>query len=233
VAHSLRHHVPAHLWASQPGTDFWLLGGHADIVTTGAADVAGGLSGWGWTTTALSLTTGSAGDFLSSSDKGVHTGISIGAASDLLQSPVIFGDYAHGLQAAQFLGYYPTQLNLEVYATFTVINTASDTTGFGLVEDGGSAIVGADQLAYVTSNGTNFLFRSGAANDASIAVADTNAHLFRIKVTSASVEWFIDDVSQGAIALEADEWPVSFGAGALATTGANFFHLHHAHLWYE
>jgi len=217
-----------------PGTDFWLLGGGADHVTASGATNLSGLDSFGWTTTALSATTGSAADFLSSSDKGVHTGISIGAASDRLQSPVIFGDYAHGLQAAQFLGYYPTQLNLEVYATFTVINTASDTTGFGFVEDGGSAIVGNDQIAYITSDGTNFLLRNDTVSDTSIAVADTNAHLFRIKITAGgSIEWFIDDVSQGTIALKADEWPASFGAGALATTGANFFHLHHAHIWYE
>lgn len=234
VAHNLREHVPPHLWAAKPGTDYWLLGGHADIVTSpAAATVVGALEGWGWTTTALSLTTGSGADFLSSSDKGIHTGISIGLASDLLQSPVIFGDYAHGLAAAQFLGYMPTALVLDVYATFTVVATTSDTTGFGFVEDGGSAIVANDQLAYITSDGTNFLLRNDTVSDASIAVADTNPHLFRIKVTSSNVEWFIDDVSQGTIALKADEWPVSFGAGALATTGANFFHIGWVHIWYE
>ena len=120
-----------------------------------------------------------------------------------------------------------------MYATFTVINTASDTTGFGWVEDGGSGIVGADQIAYITSDGTNFLFKNDTVSDTSIAVADTNPHLFRIKVTSASIEWFIDDVSQGTIALKTDEWPASFGAGALATTGANFFHIGWAHIFYE
>lgn len=233
VAHGLRRHVGPSAWLSEPGTDFWLVGGSGDLVAASGATNLTGLDSYGWTTTALSLTAGSAADFLSSSDKGTHTGIVIGAASDLLQSPVIFGDYMHGLLAGQILGYYPTVLNLEVYATFTVVATASDTTGFGWVEDAGSGIVGADQLAYITSDGTNFLLRSGAASDTSIAVADTNPHLFRIKLTSASAEWFIDDVSQGTIALEADEFPVSFGAGALATTGANFFRVGWVHAFYE
>lgn len=230
-----RHHVRARDWGAQPGTDFWLSGAFDNIVAAAGTATPTGLSGWGWTTTSLDVTEGSAADFLSSSDKGAFSGISIGAASDLLQSPRIFGDYSHGLAAQQFLGYYPTKLTCDVYAQFSVINTASDTTGFGFVEDAGSAIVAADQLAYITSNGTNFLFRSDAATDASAAVADTSPHLFRIVLdsTAQTAEWFIDGTSQGTIALKTDEFPASFGAGALATTGANFFTIAWAHIWYS
>lgn len=215
-------------WGYTAATDFWLVAGVNGILTAGNAHE---LIDYGWTATALSLATPSAADFLSSADQGVSNAIQLTAAGDLLSSPVIFGDYQHGQLAAQILGYTPTALVAEVFGSFSVASNNETATGFGFFEDGGAPNVANDHFAMITSNGTNFVLRSGAASDAGAAV-DTANHLWKIVVTSASVEWFIDGTSQGTIALEADELPVGFGAGVLAATGANFMLLGWAHVYY-
>src|SRR3990167_5959661 len=84
-------------WATTPGTDFWLVGQSNGMITAGSAHE---LADYGWTTTALKLTAATGGaDLLDSADVGVPAGITLADASDLLASPAIFGDYAHGLMA--------------------------------------------------------------------------------------------------------------------------------------
>lgn len=234
VAHNLRVDVPPHLWQSMAGTDFWLVGGGADVMAVGAADVAGGLSGFGWTTTTLSLTAATGGDFLSSATIGTPASISLGADTDLLQSPTIFGDYTHGLLAGQILGHYPTRLICEVYAAF-LTNSAEETrTGFGIIEAGGTAGTDASAMAWIHDLGTTNVFsiRSGADSDNGSA-DNATYHQWRIVVkvgTTDAIEWFIDGVSQGTMDNQAALWPCSFGAYASTT---NRIALAWAHIWYE
>jgi hypothetical protein len=218
-------------WAISPGTDFMLGAGTTTaLITSGTAGQV--LSEYGWTTTGLAYTAGSAADFLSSADPGVAPHIILADASDLLASPAIFGDYAHALAASWILGYMPTTLSFECRAAFTTAANDEPSTAFGFVEDGGSVITAAaaDQLACISSNGTNFELNSGAAVDAGAAV-DTAWHTFRVTVSSANVQWWIDGTSQGTIALEADEFPVSFEAGVVAA-GANDIAISHVRVWY-
>lgn len=219
-------------WAFAPGTDFLLGGGTTTaLITSGTAGQV--LSEFGWTTTTLAYVAGSGADFASSSDPGVAPHFLLADASDLLASPAIFGSYNHVLWAARIMGYTPTSLNAEVWAAFTTASNNEPSTAFGFVEDGGSVITAAsaDQLACISSNGTNFILASGAASDAGAAI-DTAWHLWKIKITSANCEWFIDGTSQGTIALEADEFPVSFEAGVVAA-GANDIALGNVRVWYE
>lgn len=220
------HAYEPNMWGTRPATDFWATFATNGILTAGNAHE---LADYGWTTTSLIFTTPSGADFITSADQGTANAITTNAAADLLQSPVIFGDYNHALQAQQFLGYLPTTLTLEAWAQFTTASANETITGFGFVEDGGSPAVANDALAMIFSDGTNFGLRSGAASDAGAAVDNSN-HLWKIVVTSANVEWFIDGTSQGTIALEADEWPVSFG---LTSTTTNRPALSWVHIYYS
>lgn len=218
-------------WAVAAGTDFWIIGAANGSLTSGNAHE---LADYGWTTTALSFATPSAADFITSADVGTPNSISLGAAGDLLQSPVIFGDYTHALMASQFLGYVPTKLIAEIRAAWAVASNNETATGFGFFEDGGAANVANDHFAMITSNGTNFVGRSGADSDAGAAV-DTSWHTWKIEIAAGptdGVTWYIDGTSQGTFDTEQDELPVGFGAGVLATTGANFHNVAWAHLYY-
>ena len=115
---------------------------------------------------------------------------------------------------------------------FTTVANNETATGFGFVEDTGSPITAADALAMIVSNGANFVLRSGAATSAAGLAVDTALHKFRIAVTTTNITWYVDDVSQNTLALETDEFPVSFGAGIQAA-GANRFSLGVGHIWYS
>lgn len=214
-------------WATDLGTDYiWTPGTMTDL---NAGGTAGGLmTGRGWVTTSLTFATPSANDFISSADAIGHAGVLTDASGDILRSPIMFGDYNHARAVQQILGYLPTSLVLEVGADFTVASANETQTAFGFLEDGGTASVANDHLAAIYSDATNFGLRSGAASDAG-AVVDNAYHVWKIVVNSTQVEWFIDAVSQGTIALEADEWPVSFFAHSLTT---NRFNLGWVHIYY-
>lgn len=220
------------LWGVDLGTDYTFgMGTTTALITAGTAGQV--LSEFGWTTTALAYVAGSAANFASSATPGTAPHLLLGDASDLLASPAVFGDYAHMLAASWVLGYFPTALVAEFRAAFTAFAANEPSTAVGFVEDGGSVITGAaaDQLACISSNGTNFELNSGAAVDAG-AAADASWHTFKIRVTSANVEWFIDGTSQGTIALETAEFPVSFEAGVVAG-GLNTIALGPPRVYYE
>jgi hypothetical protein len=102
-----------------------------------------------------------------------------------------------------------------------------------LVEDGGSIITAAaaDQMAAISSNSTTFEINSGAASDAG-AASDNAWHKWKIVTTQGGThEWFIDGTSQGTLAIQANEWPVSFEAGIVAT-GTNTIGLASVHIYY-
>lgn len=229
VAHNLRHHVvKAQDWNRSAGTDFWLLseaeyagGTHDDLITD-----------FGWTTTAIALASPTGGDFLSSAGVGTPNSFLFGADNDLLQSPTIFGDYAHGLMAGQILGHLPTRLIVDVYAAFTTHSDNETRTGFGLTEAGGTSGTANDAMAWIHTDGSNFTIRSAADSDVGDA-DDANFHQFRIVVstgTTDAIEWFIDGTPQGAMDLQENLWPCSFG-GFSSTT--NRFSMAFAHIFYE
>lgn len=228
------HITDPYQWATNIGTDYWLHGGATNATILAAGTPYQGLPDYGWTVTATVYTAGSAADFGSSSDVGVPPHFILADASDLLASPAIFGTYPHMQGAARILGYHPTKLNLEVWAAFLTASADEPSSAFGFVEDGGSIITAAaaDQMAAISSNGTTFEINSGAASDAGAAV-DNAWHLWKITATFGSTfEWFIDGTSQGTLAIQADEWPVSFEAGVVAA-GTNDIGIHQVHIWYE
>lgn len=216
-------------WATGLGTDymagFGVLASNNDNLLTNS----------GWTNATGAVTAGAAADFLSSSDKAAPRHILLADAGDDLFSPPIFGDYGHGEAAANVLGYSPTAMVMEVYAAFTTASNDESVTGFGLVEDGGDPETANDHLAFIRSDGTNFICRSGADADTGAAV-DTAWHLWKIRITQGTtdkVEWFIDGTSQGTLDLTADEFPVYWAAHVLDATGANDVAIAWVHIYYE
>jgi len=230
VGHNLRHHVtdPLH-WATEPGTDFWLLAQNAEQLTAEGGVL---IENAGWTTTTLAHSSPTGGDLLSSATVGTPNSFLLGADTDLLQSPTIFGDYAHGLQAGQFLGHYPTKLIVEVFAAFTTHSANETRTGFGLTEAGGTSGTAADAMAWIHTDGTSFTIRSAADSDAGSA-DNATFHQFRIVCTvgtTDAIEWFIDGTSQGKMDVQAALWPCSFGAYSSTT---NRISLAWCHIYYE
>ena len=228
VAYPREHVRTPQEWGYKAGTDFWLVAAASGMLT---ATNAHELADYGWTTTALSFAAPSGADFMASADVGVPNAIDFGASGDLLKSPSIFGDYAHSLMAQQLLKKAPTKLILEAYAQFSVATANEPTSGFGFVEDIGTPATAADHMAFISTNGTNFLCASGAANDVG-ALDDSLFHLWKVVLnkTTALVEWFIDGVSQGTLAVQNDLFPASFGAHVLTT---NRLQLAWAHVYYD
>ena len=233
VAHNLRLHVTdPRLWSRSIGTDYWLRGG---IGIVSAQATAGELlSDYGWTTTGLAETAATgAADFLSSATPGVEDYVGANSSTDLLQSPSMFGGYLGAQAAASIMGRDPTRLTAEWLGAFTAVTGTSNRSGFGLVEDGGTAGTAVDELAWIYTDGTNFTLRSDADSDAG-AADDTSWHIWKIIVKTGTatdaVEWFIDGTSQGTIDRKTDEWPVSFGMYAHTTNRPQIAWLH---IFYE
>lgn len=217
-------------WGNAVATDYWANFGNIAAV---AANAIGDLDLYGWTTASYPITMGSGADFLSSSDVGVTGGVDCNTAGDYLLSPAIFGDHAHATLIEKLLGYYPTSLNMELYGRLAA-NANEEESGFGFVQDGVTGpFAKADLHALITSDGTNFSLESSAAVDPSIGLDNTTAHLFRIQFTANGAEWWIDDVTQGSIALVADQWPAAWGISTKAATGTNDPVVKWVHLWYE
>ena len=215
---SNRIHVEAMEWGRKPGTDFWLIPRNEGELTGVTNEPT--LADREWVTTSLVWTAGSGADFLDSSDVGTPEHFLTNASGDLLQSPAIFGGYVHTQAVARILGYTPTQLVCEFYASFTDASANETRSGFGLVEAGGTAGTDADAMAWIYSDGTNFGIRSAADSDAG-AVIDNNWNLWRIVISSGSatdaIEWFINGTSQGTMDRQTDLWPCSLGMHALTT----------------
>lgn len=246
LLYSMNSIQPAQQWNKRLGLEYWLVPG---LVSQGIGTFSDGIllvtnNGWVLAGTPLGVA-GSAADFPAAaetlwyssvaaqmaSDRGAPTVFAIDTAADHLTSPAIFGDPTHMAVAAEKAGMatLPDVLVFDSWSQFAVIVTASDTTGLGFVEDGGIASVAADALAMYVSDGTSFKLRSGAATSAALMTADTLFHRFRVVIDRINqlCYAFIDNMqtSLGSIAIEADEFPCSFGAGCLTGTGANFVNL--------
>jgi len=183
-------------WVTSAGYEFQFKAGNADMAAALSA-TNDGLPGYGWTVTSIATTEGSAGDFLSSADVD-PTRFVTDAASDQFRCSLIFGSYAHALQASRFLGYFPTKLTVETYAAFTVAS-ANETTYIGFASSG----------PRIVSNGTNF--QGVGASTSTGAAVDNAWHVWKIEVNATTCEWFIDNVSQGTFNTATDDWPVGFG----------------------
>jgi len=215
-------------WQGAWGHDFRFNAGNADLITTAAAGNPSGLSGHGWVATALSVTEGSSGDFLSSSDIN-PTRIVWNAASDSLVSPRIFGSYDHMLIAAESLGATPTKLCCEVFAAWKNYNFGENTSWFGFAAPGTADSTAAGAAACIAANTSVWYLKSDNGSDTATAAVDTAWHKWRIEVGASTTEWFIDDVSQGTITTETDIWPTSFKA----FTSNNLFDIAWFRVYYE
>lgn len=216
-------------WGVDIGTKYGIVFGDENMDET--YQRPNGLVDAGWTLSGgKSSTVGGSGDFLDAADPGRGCALDLSAAGNLIVSPVIFGAYWHALAAKQVLGAFPAGLRLSVYAQFTTVANNEKGTCFGMFRDQSDG----SQAISIHSDGTNFRLRmeSTGTEDAGAAV-DTDAHLFAIEVRANSTEWFIDGVSQGVIAEDADDqWPVGLGALITPSTGANDITLFWASLEY-
>ena len=219
----------AYDWNVVPALEYWF---HAGEDVLGVTTEGNLLTAAGWTVTGtIAVVEGSGADFMTSSDKGTPNSLSTDTASDIVQSPTIFGDYVHGLQVCTLINRVsrsgapdlPRFLELLVYFAFDANNNETG-SGVGFVEDGGSPAVANDHMAAFFVDGTSFRIRSGAATSGIIAAMDTSYHLGRILVdnVNALAYGWLDDFSVApvSVAIQDDEWPVSFGYGTVAA-GAN------------
>ena len=219
-------------WSLEAGTDFWLMGGVNGLLTSGNAQE---LADYGWVTTALSQAGGSGADLLSPADVGVPSLLITDAVNDLLQSPAIFGDYAHARMAQALCGMrsLPRLLVAEMYGSFSPFNQVDAQGGFGFQEDTATTGVATDQLAWIGSDGTRFFCGSGDSlmGLGGGPLADGNPHLFRIELNriESLTKWSVDGVPGNPIPLENDEFPCKFAMYG----GANFPRLAWAHVYYD
>ncbi len=234
----VRKHVDAPFWGIEAGTDFWLVPG---LLSTAAAATTNiqNLTEAGWTATALTDTVGGGADFIASAGRAPNH-ILTDASSDLLHSPVIFGDYDHAWQAMRIAGMnsMPKKLVLEFMGSMTVASNDDQGTGWGFIEDGGSIVTEADHVAVISSDGTNFQLASNggasALTDAG-AVDDTSWHLWTIEMALGPdlAYWYIDGTLQGSVAVLAGEAPFKFGFGVEAGSTGNRCALGITHIYYS
>ena len=230
IIYAQHSHKRAKDWNSGPALEYWY---HAAEDSLGVTSEGNLLSAHGWTVTGtIAEVEGSGADFMTSADKGTPNSLSTDTAGDIVQSPTIFGDYVHGLQVCLLTNRLsktgapdlPRFLELLVYFAFDAGNDET-ASGVGFVEDGGSPAVANDHMAAFFIDGTSFKLRSGAATSGIIVAKDTAFHLGRILIDNinALAYGWLDDFSATpvSIAIQADEWPVSFGWGTHTSTGAN------------
>ena len=219
--------VNPRLWATQPGYEFWISWGNGDFAVAEGTSNAG-LDGNGWTITNVGQGTLFGGDFLSLADRG-HASITL-VTSDFISSPRIFGSYDHMLQAAEFLGYFPTKLNLEVMGHFSSFATNETISFFGFAGPAVTDCAAAGSGGGIRSGGTaSTFFLTGDNGEDAGAAVNNSGHLWRITVDATNTEWFIDEVSQGTIATEADIWPLSFVAAGIS----NQIQIAWVRIWYS
>ena len=217
-------------WGQTAGTDYWLLMNSAydQAAAASATDPPDlMLASFGWTATSLVNTAGSGADFASSADAGTPNHFLTNASGDLLNSPAIFGDYAHMLMAQRIFGRdtLPRFLVAEFFGSMTVHSANEVTSGWGFIEDGGSPATEADQLAFITSDGTNFQIAGNASTPIDLVADDANWHVFKIALDRenskvwAAVDgtFYLTPDSSTTLAVTADEFPAKFGFHALTT----------------
>lgn len=241
-----RRHVNAgSRWAHEIGTDYWL---HmtSGLDQAAAASTATGdeLAENGWIATSLVNTVGSGADFGSSTDPGVPNHFLTNASGDLLESPRMFGNYAHMRAAADIAGMadLPRFLIARFWGAMTVHSADEPRSGWGFTEDAGAVETEATQAAWISSDGTNFQIGANAGTPTNLQADDANWHEFAIvlAVSEGKAYGFIDPTwrfgsppigaALGSITLTTDEAPYCFGMHALTT---NRPALGLTHVYYE
>ena len=245
-----RKHVSGSQWKDQIGTDFWL---QPDILMGTSVTGSNQLVDNGWATEggAEHGVAGSGSDFRggvitagSPDDPGIPTHTALIASGDLLVSPPVFGGYDHMLAAAWLVGkdrnQLPNKLVLECRAAFTTASNNEPRSGFGFFEASTTTSSGteADQVAFISSDGTNFQL----ATNASSTLVDVGALIgttwkewkMVIDYTTATTavvrcSWFIDGVLQGSIVPVTDEAPYAFGCHVLS----NVLLVGIVHIYYD
>lgn len=233
----VRKHVKGPMWQNEVGTDYWLTPGPTASEAAATATIEQLVEG-GWTATSLVDTEGSGADFMASADKGIPNHFLSNATGDLLESPTVFGDYAHAWSAMRCAGLnsIPKKLVCEFWGAMSVHSADEPTSGWGLFEDGGGAATEADQLAFISSDSSNFQL---AANGGAGALTDAGAaddalwNLFTIEVAlgPALVYWYINGTLQGSVAITADQWPAKFAFHALTTNRPLLGPVHIYYSW--
>jgi hypothetical protein len=232
-----REHVTeGYRWGQAIGTDYWLQP-NPTFDEAGAASTAttDELAEAGWTATSLVNTAGSAADFADSTDMGVPNHFLTNASGDLLSSPTIFGDYAHGYAASRIMGRtgLPRFIYAEFFGSMSVFSANEPRSGWGFFEDGGTVSVQADQFAFIATDATNFTLANNAGTAVAIGTADASWHRFTIKmdrVTGLAYAAIDGTYSANTITLITDEFPLKFGFHAL-TTNRPLLGL--THVWYD
>ena len=235
-------------WGSTLGTDYWLVLNSGLDLGAAAFSVSGGNSAGtlnvlaenGWTATSLVNTAGSGADFMSSADKGTPGHFLTNASGDLLNSPAVFGDYVHAAAAADIMGrsVLPHMLVADFWGAMTVHSADEPRSGWGFIEDGGSAATEADQLAFISSDGTNFQVGANAGTPVNLTTDDANWHRFTIVLdrrtskVSVGVDGtaYLTSASSTTLAITGDEFPAKFGFHALTTNRPG---LGLTHVYYE
>ena len=219
-----RVHVGPRDWDNAAATDYWLNANSLSGQTSAAsATNPYGLSGWGWTTTSLTVVAGGTGDLNSSGDVD-PTAIGTDAANDTLVSPKIFGGYDQFQRVSEILGYTPTILRLKAYARFSTASANETTSGIGFMT--GTDFAAAGSVGGWTSNGTNFFLTSDNGSDSGAAI-DTSWHTFQLDVgPTTTTTWYLDGSSQGTITTETDIYPTRFKLIAGTTNRVQLSWLH-------
>src|SRR3990167_4204895 len=180
--HTIRH---AKDWSEGIGLQYVF---NATTDWYGATTEGNDLDKYGWIITgAPPYIVGSLADFGASDDKGTTGGVHLDTASDVVQSPQVFGDFNHMAAICHLLGRISGDGTpdlpryLEAVFSMRFAATAAETgTGAGFVEAGGSAAVAADHMAAIASGGTNIVPRTGAATSATILADTLNPFLAKI-----------------------------------------------------
>ena len=225
------HATGANDWDKAPAwcTDFWF----TPAIDLNTASSPGLLSAQGWLAAGtISFVAGTGADFLSSADPGVIAHMLLDATGERLTSPFIFGQDWKTRYIRDQLGWQPKKLIADFTAIWTTASNADTTGGIGFVEAGGAIQTAADHLAMLTSDGTNFILRSGAAtSDFAGAVTLTSARWrIELNLTSQLAILYKNGSLFDSIALEADLFPCAFGA---ACTSSNDLGLGDAHVYYS
>ena len=228
-------------WGSNMGTDYWLtFNSGQDILAAASTATTEELAEAGWTATSLVNTVTGGADFLSSSDVGVPLHALTNASGDLLNSPALFGDYAHAHAAMRMMGRstLPHMLIADFWGAMTVHSADEPRSGWGFIEDAGSAATEADQLAFISSDGTNFQIGANAGTPINLTTDDANWHRFtivldrRTSLVSCAIDgtYYLTPSSSTTLSITGDEFPAKFGFHALTT---NRPALGLTHVYYE
>lgn len=244
-----RQHVRAgSRWAHEMGTDYWL---HptSGLDQAAAASTATGdeLAENGWIATSLVNTVGAGGDFGSLGDTTrTENHFLTNGSGDLLESPRMFGSYAHMRAASDIMGWrnLPDYLIARFWGAMTVHTADEVTSGWGFIEDAGGMATEAVQAGFISSDGTNFQIGANAATPVNLKADDAVWNEFVIVIalngTTPTAYGYINPTwrayepppigaALGSIALAADELPYGFGFHALTTNrpGLGLTHIYY------